>query len=133
MIYKSHDLCEELGVVNMTQSSVLLLLCFFSPEIEKMVELQMLIDHLKLKLEKFTDVKALDFLSAYEDEPAVMAFARRPYSVPLTKNLTLGTEIQKVRSTQIFFLLLCNDYRPMIRYDMITHGGFLRCCCLTSH
>lgn len=54
---------------------------------EKMVEQQMLIDQLKLKLEKFTDVKALDFPSAYEDGPAVMAFARRPYSVPVTKHL----------------------------------------------
>ncbi|NXU65046.1 KIF27 protein, partial [Horornis vulcanius] len=56
---------------------------------------------LKMKLEKFTDVKALDFSSAYEDGAAVMAFARRPYSVPVTKNLlrplhlTSGTEIQK--------------------------------------
>ncbi|XP_048147119.1 kinesin-like protein KIF27 isoform X2 [Corvus hawaiiensis] len=68
---------------------------------EKMVEQQMLIDQLKLKLEKFTDVKALDSQSAYEDGPAVVAFARRPYSVPLTKNLLRplhlpsGTKIQK--------------------------------------
>ncbi|NXI00902.1 KIF27 protein, partial [Pachycephala philippinensis] len=68
---------------------------------ERMVEQQMLIDQLKLKLEKFTDVKALDFPSAHEDGPAVVAFARRPYSVPLTKNLLRplhlpsGTEIQK--------------------------------------
>ncbi|NXH42751.1 KIF27 protein, partial [Dicaeum eximium] len=68
---------------------------------EKMVEQQILIDQLKLKLEKFTDVKALDFPSAYEDGPAVMAFVRRPYSVPITKNLLRplhlpsGTEIQK--------------------------------------
>ncbi|KAM7024360.1 kinesin-like protein KIF27 isoform 2-T5 [Acridotheres tristis] len=68
---------------------------------EKMVEQQKLIDQLKLKLEKFTDVKALDFPSAYEDGPAVMTFARRPYSVPVTKNLlrpfhpASGTEIQK--------------------------------------
>lgn len=34
----------------------------------------MLIDQLKLKLEKFTDVKALDSSSAYEDGPAAMAF-----------------------------------------------------------
>lgn len=99
----------------------------------------MLIDQLKLKLEKFTDVKALDSSSAYEDGPAAVAFARRPYSVPLTKNLLRplhlpsGTEIQKVRSSQIFPLLLCNDYRPMIRHDMIMYGGFLRCCCLISH
>ncbi|NXB77699.1 KIF27 protein, partial [Donacobius atricapilla] len=68
---------------------------------EKMVEQQMLIDQLKLKLEKFADVKPLDFTSAYEDGPAVMAFARRPYSIPATKNLLRplhlpsGTEIQK--------------------------------------
>ncbi|XP_063277908.1 kinesin-like protein KIF27 isoform X2 [Prinia subflava] len=68
---------------------------------EKMVEQQMLIDQLKLKLEKFTDVKTLDCPSAYEDRPAVMAFARRPYSVPVTKNLLhplhlpSRTEIQK--------------------------------------
>ncbi|NWT13373.1 KIF27 protein, partial [Vireo altiloquus] len=68
---------------------------------EKMVEQQMLIDRLKLKLEKFTDVKALDSPSAYEDGPTAVAFARRPYSVPLTKNLLRhlhlpsGTEIQK--------------------------------------
>ncbi|KAF4804776.1 kinesin-like protein KIF27 [Turdus rufiventris] len=66
-----------------------------------MVEQQMLIVQLKLKLEKFTDVKALDFPSAYEDGPAVVAFARTPYSVPVTKNLLRplhlpsGTEIQK--------------------------------------
>ncbi|KAL2294644.1 hypothetical protein Nmel_008387 [Mimus melanotis] len=68
---------------------------------EKMVEQQMLIDQLKLKLEKFTDVKALDFPSAYEDGPAVMEFARSPYNVPVTKHLlcpfhlTSRTEIQK--------------------------------------
>uniref|UniRef100_A0A8C3DGA9 Kinesin family member 27 n=1 Tax=Corvus moneduloides TaxID=1196302 RepID=A0A8C3DGA9_CORMO len=96
-----HDLCEELEVVNIIRSSVLLLLCFFSHETEKMVEQQMLIDQLKLKLQKFTDVKALDSQSAYEDGPAVVAFARRPYSVPLTKNLLRplhlpsGTKIQK--------------------------------------
>lgn len=104
-----------------------------------MVEQHMLIDQLKLKLEKFKDVKALDFPSAFEDGPAVMAFTRRPYSVPVTKNLPhplqlpSGTVIQKVRSTQIFRLLLCNDYRPMIRHDMTTCVGFLRYCCLTSH
>ncbi|NWU86328.1 KIF27 protein, partial [Onychorhynchus coronatus] len=66
---------------------------------EKMVEQQMLIDQLKEKLEKITDVKTLDISSACEDGPA---FARRPYSVPLTKNLLhslyppSGTETQKV-------------------------------------
>ncbi|NXA00792.1 KIF27 protein, partial [Nesospiza acunhae] len=64
-------------------------------QIEKMVEQHIVIDHLKLKLEKFTDVKALDFPSAYEDGPAVMAFARRCYGVPVTKNLPSETEIQK--------------------------------------
>ncbi|XP_032941998.1 kinesin-like protein KIF27 isoform X2 [Catharus ustulatus] len=68
---------------------------------ETMVEQQMLIVQLKLKLEKFTDVKSLDFPRAYEDGPAVMAFARTSYSVPVTKNLLRpfhlpsGTEIQK--------------------------------------
>ncbi|XP_064591820.1 kinesin-like protein KIF27 isoform X1 [Zonotrichia leucophrys gambelii] len=64
-------------------------------QIEKMVEQHIVIDQLKLKLEKFTDVKALDFPSAYEDGPAVMAFAKRGYSVPVTKNLPSETEIQK--------------------------------------
>ncbi|XP_059729921.1 kinesin-like protein KIF27 isoform X2 [Haemorhous mexicanus] len=70
-------------------------------QIEKMVEQHIVIDQLKLKLEKFTDVKALDFPSAYEDGPAVMAFARRRYGVPVTKNLLhpvhlpSETEIQK--------------------------------------
>ncbi|XP_016160696.1 PREDICTED: kinesin-like protein KIF27 isoform X2 [Ficedula albicollis] len=68
---------------------------------EKMVQQQMLNDQLKLKLEKFTDMKAFDIPSAYEDGPAVMAFARRPCSVPVTKNLLRplhlpsGTKIQK--------------------------------------
>ncbi|XP_063035714.1 kinesin-like protein KIF27 [Melospiza melodia melodia] len=64
-------------------------------QIEKMVEQHIVIDQLKLKLEKFTDVKALDFPSAYEDGPAVMAFTRRGYGVPVTKNLPSETEIQK--------------------------------------
>uniref|UniRef100_A0A8D2MYM7 Kinesin family member 27 n=1 Tax=Zonotrichia albicollis TaxID=44394 RepID=A0A8D2MYM7_ZONAL len=64
-------------------------------QIEKMVEQHIVIDQLKLKLEKFTDVKALDFPSAYEDGPAVMAFAKRGYGVPVTKNLPSETEIQK--------------------------------------
>ncbi|XP_014792295.1 PREDICTED: kinesin-like protein KIF27 [Calidris pugnax] len=54
---------------------------------EKMVEQQILIDQLKEKLENFTDVKNLDFSNACGDGPAVVASARRPYSVPLTKNL----------------------------------------------
>ncbi|XP_056369120.1 kinesin-like protein KIF27 isoform X2 [Oenanthe melanoleuca] len=68
---------------------------------EKMVQQQMLNDQLKLKLQKFTDVKAFDIPSAYEDGPAVMAFARRPCSVPVTKSvlrslhLPSGTKIQK--------------------------------------
>ncbi|XP_025944242.1 kinesin-like protein KIF27 isoform X1 [Apteryx rowi] len=68
---------------------------------EKMVEQQMLIDHLKEKLEKFTVMKTSDFPSACGDEPAVAAFARRPYSVPLTKSLLCsfhppsGTETRK--------------------------------------
>ncbi|XP_062456116.1 kinesin-like protein KIF27 isoform X2 [Rhea pennata] len=54
---------------------------------EKMVEQQILIDQLKDKLEKFTVMKTSDFPSAYGDGPAVVAFTRRPYSVPLTKSL----------------------------------------------
>ncbi|NXT03159.1 KIF27 protein, partial [Jacana jacana] len=54
---------------------------------EKMVEQQMLIDQLKEKIEKFTDVKNSDFSSACGGGPAVVASARRPYSVPLTKSL----------------------------------------------
>lgn len=78
-----------------------------------MVEQHIVIDQLKLKLEKFTEVKALDFPTAYKDGPAgpslVMAFARRGYGIPVTKNLPSETVSQKVRSTQIFPLLLCND------------------------
>ncbi|NXH17070.1 KIF27 protein, partial [Bucco capensis] len=69
---------------------------------EKMVEQQILIDQLKEKLEKFTDVKTWDFSSACVDGTSVLASAKRPYSVPLTKNLLYsvhppsGTETQKV-------------------------------------
>ncbi|XP_027526595.1 kinesin-like protein KIF27 isoform X4 [Neopelma chrysocephalum] len=75
---------------------------------EKMVEQQMLIDQLKEKLEKITDVKTLDMSNACEDGPA---FARRPYSVPLTKNLlrslhpSSGTETQKVYTSPCAFSL----------------------------
>ncbi|XP_030323142.1 kinesin-like protein KIF27 [Calypte anna] len=68
---------------------------------EKMVEQQMLIDQLKEKLEKFTDVRALDFSDACEHGPAVVTPAR-PYSVPLTKSLlrslhpSSGTDTRKV-------------------------------------
>ncbi|NWW81977.1 KIF27 protein, partial [Climacteris rufus] len=78
---------------------------------EKMVEQQMLIDQLKLKLEKFTDMKALDFPGANEDGPAVMAFARRCCSVPFTKNLLCslhlpsGTETQKAYTRPLAFSL----------------------------
>lgn len=91
---------------------------FFPHENEKMVEQQMLIDQLKEKLETFTDVKTLDFSSACGDRPAVVASARRPYSVPLTRSLLRslhppsGTETRKVKSTQMshFLPLLCNGY-----------------------
>ncbi|KAM9367927.1 kinesin-like protein KIF27 [Phaethornis superciliosus] len=69
---------------------------------EKMVEQQMLIDQLKEELEKFTDVRTLDFSDACEHGPAVVTSARRPYSVPLTKSLlrslhpSSGTDTQKV-------------------------------------
>ncbi|XP_050185652.1 kinesin-like protein KIF27 isoform X2 [Myiozetetes cayanensis] len=75
---------------------------------EKMVEQQMLIDQLKEKLEKITDAKTLDTSSACEDGPT---FARRPYSVPLTKNLLRflhppsGTETQKVYTGPCAFSL----------------------------
>ncbi|KFP53116.1 Kinesin-like KIF27, partial [Cathartes aura] len=78
---------------------------------EKMVEQQMLIDQLKEKLEKFTDVKTLDLSSACGDGPAVVAFARRPYSVPLTKSLIhslhppSGTETRKVYTSPPAFSL----------------------------
>uniref|UniRef100_A0A669Q6J9 Kinesin family member 27 n=1 Tax=Phasianus colchicus TaxID=9054 RepID=A0A669Q6J9_PHACC len=78
---------------------------------EKMVEQQILIDQLKEKLEKFTVVKTLDFSSACEDEPAVVASARRPYSVPLTKSLLhsfhppSGTETRKVYTSPPAFSL----------------------------
>ncbi|XP_030326866.1 kinesin-like protein KIF27 isoform X2 [Strigops habroptila] len=78
---------------------------------EKMVEQQMLIDQLKEKLEKFTDVKTSDFSSACEGGPAVVASARRPYSVPLTKSLLhslqppSGTETRKVYTSPPAFSL----------------------------
>ncbi|NXU76911.1 KIF27 protein, partial [Oreotrochilus melanogaster] len=71
---------------------------------EKMVEQQMLIDQLKEKLEKFTDVRTLDFSDACEHGPAVVTPAR-PYSVPLTKSLlrslhpSSGTDTQKVHTS----------------------------------
>ncbi|NXK13404.1 KIF27 protein, partial [Herpetotheres cachinnans] len=76
---------------------------------EKMVEQQMLIDQLREKLEKFTDVKTLDFSSG--DGPAVTASARRPYSVPLTKSLLhslhppSATETRKVYTSPPAFSL----------------------------
>ncbi|NXI41721.1 KIF27 protein, partial [Galbula dea] len=78
---------------------------------EKMVEQQMLIDQLKEKLEKFTDVETLDFSNACVDGPAALVSARRPYSVPLTKNLLhslhlpSGTETRKVYTSPPAFSL----------------------------
>ncbi|XP_008937273.1 PREDICTED: kinesin-like protein KIF27, partial [Merops nubicus] len=78
---------------------------------EKMVEQQMLIDQLKEKLEKFTDVKTLDISGASADGPAIVARARRPYSVPLTKSLLRslhppsGTETHKVYTSTPAFSL----------------------------
>ncbi|NWH59539.1 KIF27 protein, partial [Geococcyx californianus] len=78
---------------------------------EKLVEQQMLIDQLKEKLEKFTDVETFDFSSAYRDEPAAVAFARRPYSVPLTNSLLhslhppSGTETRKMYTSPPAFSL----------------------------
>ncbi|XP_074425986.1 kinesin-like protein KIF27 isoform X1 [Larus michahellis] len=78
---------------------------------EKMVEQQMLIDQLKEKLEKFTDVKTLDFSCACGHGPAVVASTRRPYSVPLTKSLLhslhppSGTETRKAYTSPPAFSL----------------------------
>ncbi|NXG72004.1 KIF27 protein, partial [Baryphthengus martii] len=78
---------------------------------EKMVEQQIFIDKLKEKLEKFTDVETLDFSSACADGPAVVASARRPYSVPLTKSLLHSfhpppeTETRKVYTSPPTFSL----------------------------
>ncbi|KAM9262617.1 kinesin-like protein KIF27 isoform 1-T1 [Morus bassanus] len=78
---------------------------------EKMVEQQMLIDQLKEKLENFTDVKTSDISSACGNRPAVVASARRPYSVPLTKSLLhslhppSGTETRKVYTSPPAFSL----------------------------
>ncbi|KFP11454.1 Kinesin-like KIF27, partial [Egretta garzetta] len=78
---------------------------------EKMVEQQMLIDQLKEKLENFTDVKTLDFSSSCGDGPTVVAPARRPYSVPLTKRLLhslhppSGSETRKVYTSPPAFSL----------------------------
>ncbi|XP_026722029.1 kinesin-like protein KIF27 isoform X2 [Athene cunicularia] len=78
---------------------------------EKMVEQQMLIGQLKEKLEKFTDVKTLDFSNTCGDGPSVLASARRPYSVPLTKSLLhslhppSGTETRKVYTSPPAFCL----------------------------
>ncbi|NXW23104.1 KIF27 protein, partial [Circaetus pectoralis] len=78
---------------------------------EKMVEQQMLIDQLKEKLEKFTDVKTLDFSSACGNGPVIVASARRPYSVPLTKSLLRsfhppsGTDTRKVYTSPPAFSL----------------------------
>ncbi|NWS67332.1 KIF27 protein, partial [Crotophaga sulcirostris] len=78
---------------------------------EKMVEQQMLIDQLKEKLKEFTDVKTSDLSSAYGNEPAAVASARRPYSVPLTKSLLhslcppSGTETRKVYTSPPAFSL----------------------------
>ncbi|NXC41500.1 KIF27 protein, partial [Penelope pileata] len=78
---------------------------------EKMVEQQILIDQLKEKLEKFTDVKTSGFSSACGDGPAVVTSAKRPYSVPLTKSLLhclhppSGTETRKVYTSPPTFSL----------------------------
>ncbi|XP_071437171.1 kinesin-like protein KIF27 isoform X3 [Pithys albifrons albifrons] len=78
---------------------------------EKMVEQQMVIDQLKEKLENITDVKTSDFSSGCEDGSTVMAFARRPCSVPLTKILlhsfhpSSGTETLKVYPSPSAFSL----------------------------
>ncbi|NXI68952.1 KIF27 protein, partial [Anseranas semipalmata] len=78
---------------------------------EKMVEQQILINQLKEKLEKFTATKTLDFSSACGDGTAVVASARRPYTVPLTKSLQhslhppSGIETRKVYTSPPAFSL----------------------------
>ncbi|KAF1475031.1 Kinesin-like protein KIF27, partial [Eudyptula minor novaehollandiae] len=105
---------------------------------EKMVEQQMLIDQLKEKLEKFTDVKTLDFSSACGDGLAVVASARRPYSVPLTKSLLhslhppSGTESQKVYTSPPAFSLarVMAEFRArshMILSNIEDHDKVLHC------
>ncbi|XP_010072170.1 PREDICTED: kinesin-like protein KIF27, partial [Pterocles gutturalis] len=77
----------------------------------KMVEQQMLIDQLKEKLEKFMDVKTLDFSSACGGGPDVVASARRPCSVLPTKSLLhflhppSVTETRKVHTSPPAFSL----------------------------
>ncbi|KAM6230515.1 kinesin-like protein KIF27 [Porphyrio hochstetteri] len=78
---------------------------------EKVLEQQMLIDQLKEKLEKYADVKTLDFSSSCGDRQAAVASARRPYSVPLTKRLLhsyhppSGTETRNVYTSPPAFSL----------------------------
>ncbi|NXT73608.1 KIF27 protein, partial [Zapornia atra] len=78
---------------------------------EKVLEQQMLIDQLKDKLEKYADVKTLDFSSTCGDRQAAVASARRPYSVPLTKRLLhsyhppSGTETRNVYTSPPAFSL----------------------------
>ncbi|XP_063996169.1 kinesin-like protein KIF27 isoform X2 [Pogoniulus pusillus] len=82
---------------------------------EKMVEQQMVIDQLKEKLEKFTDVKTFGSSSACADGTAGgtadVTSARRPYSVPLTKSLLhslhppSATETRKVHTSPPAFSL----------------------------
>ncbi|XP_065601717.1 kinesin-like protein KIF27 [Cyrtonyx montezumae] len=94
-------------------------------QIEKMVEQQILIDQLKGKLEKFTVVKTLDMSSTCEDETAVVASARRPYSVLLTKNLLhlrhppSGTDTPKVYTSPPAFSLDWMMARFRARSQMI--------------
>ncbi|NWY53707.1 KIF27 protein, partial [Chionis minor] len=105
---------------------------------EKMVEQQMLIDQLKEKLEKFTDVKTLDFSSACGEGPAVVASAKRPYSVPLTKSLLhslhppSGTETRKVYTSPPAFSLarVMAEFRArsqMILSNIEDHDEVLHC------
>ncbi|NXY78358.1 KIF27 protein, partial [Glareola pratincola] len=104
---------------------------------EKMVEQQMLIDQLKEKLDKFTDVKPLDFSCACGRGPAVVASAR-PYSVPLPKNLLhslhppSGTETRKVYTSPPAFSLarVIAEFRArsqMILSNIEDHDKVLHC------
>ncbi|XP_060091391.1 kinesin-like protein KIF27 [Heteronotia binoei] len=70
---------------------------------EKMVEQQLIIDQLNDKLEKMTNGSASR--SDCGDGPAALIFAKRPYSVPLTKrlgqsiNMPVGLDSRKVHTS----------------------------------
>ncbi|OXB80128.1 UNVERIFIED_CONTAM: hypothetical protein H355_006960 [Colinus virginianus] len=91
--------------------------------LKKVEETQRL--QLKGKLEKFTVVKTLDMSSTCEDETAVVASARRPYSVSLAKRLLhlrhqpSGTDTPKVYTSPSAFSLDWMMARFCARSQMI--------------